>query len=194
MNVLYTFPDPDPDAPSKEHGPRKRISPWILVGFILVAGTVVFVLQSLKSNEYAEESSMTALDIKSTIIQTATHRPSNPIHPNGGVLGPWWIYARGSNGDSLLGLCLESDDLHVGASRAFIRLDSHRDSLSLILENAVIAILPSGDVDGRVEHHDLIEIGPIPLSIDVLDDSFDKNGFGCDQENTNVETMVMSRI
>jgi len=169
MNVLYRFPQLE-EVPEPDVRPRKKRRGIVILGlFLMLAITSLFVGWS-DSPTSDQTRGVSVHDVKSMIIQTATHRPENSIHPNGGVLGSWWIYAMESTGDSLIGLCLESKRSHIGASKAVIRIDAEDNSLSFILENAVVAILPDGHDEGSLERHESLEIGPIPLTIDVVDD------------------------
>ncbi len=169
MNVIYTFP-PTEQATTTCDGPKKpRVGIVLLFSMVLVIMTGLLVMWTVSDGE-DDDSKLTVDDIRSMIIETATHRPENSIHPNGGVLGSWWIYATESAGDSLLGLCLESRESHIGASRAFMIIDAEDDTLSFILENAVVAVLPHGQIDGSLERHASLEIGPIPLIVDVIND------------------------
>ncbi len=169
MNVLYKFPQLNEVSGSND-GPRKKRRGMMIFGiFFTLSMTILFIGWSDASTS-DETPGMSVRDVTSMIVETATNRPENSIHPNGGVLGSWWIYAMESSGDSLIGLCLESKEMHIGASRAVIKIDSKDDSLSFILENAVVAFLPNGHNEGSLEQHDSLKIGPIPLTINVVDD------------------------
>tara|TARA_Y100000589_G_scaffold266352_2_gene257564 strand:- start:1932 stop:2510 length:579 start_codon:yes stop_codon:yes gene_type:complete len=169
MNVLYSFPQFE-EASEAVGGPRKKRRGTIIFGiFLTLAVTILFIGWS-DSASSDQGSGKSVHDVKSMIIETATHRPENTIHPNGGVLGSWWIYANESIGDSLIGLCLESKRSHIGASRAVIRIDVDDDTLSFILEDAVVAVLPDSGIEGSLERHDSLKIGPIPLTFDVVED------------------------
>lgn len=167
MDDIYKFPSVD-RMQTADDGPKKRRG-----GTVILCGLLMIAFLSFGwsvSGDQEVDSRMTVDEIRSMIIETATHRPDNSIHPNGGVLGSWWIYATESAGDSLLGLCLESRTSHIGASRAFMRIDADENSLSFILENAVVAVLPDGRSHGSLDQYDSLEIGPIPLTVDVIDD------------------------
>ena len=168
MNVIYKFPKLD-EVTETIDGPRKKPRGMMILGlFLILAITILFIGWS-DSPGSDEKTGMSVYDVKSMIIETATHRPENSVHPNGGVLGSWWIYAMESSGDSLIGLCLESKRSHIGASRAVIRIDAEDNSLSFILENAVVAVIPDGHGEGSLERHDSLKVGPIPLTVDVID-------------------------
>ena len=168
MNVIYKFPKLD-EVTETIDGPRKKPRGMMILGlFLILAITILFIGWS-DSPGSDEKTGMSVHDVKSMIIETATHRPENSVHPNGGVLGSWWIYAMESSGDSLIGLCLESKRSHIGASRAVIRIDAEDNSLSFILENAVVAVIPDGHGEGSLERHDSLKVGPIPLTVDVID-------------------------
>ncbi len=169
MNVLYRFPAINDGKETVGEPRKKRGGMFILIVLcVLIVASLSFGWSD--DGDSNPDPKMSVHDVRSMIIETATHRPANSTHPNGGLIGSWWIYATESSGDSLLGLCLESKESHIGASRADIRIDSERNTLSFILENAVVAILPDGDTEGILERHDLLEIGPISLIVDVLDD------------------------
>lgn len=116
----------------------------------------------------ASTPTATASDIKKLVIKTALHRPSDAVEPQGGVLGPWWIYAASSEHGELLGLCLEGADAHIAASKATILIDNETNSLSFHLQDAVIVSLPGKNRDGSIERHESIRFGPVPMSIDIL--------------------------
>ena len=167
MDVIYKFPSVD-RVQTADDGPKKGRG-----GIVFLCCLLMIAFLSLGwsgSGDREKGSSMTAEEIRSMVIETATRRPENSIHPNGGVLGSWWIYATESAGDSLLGLCLESRTSHIGASRAFVMIDVEENSLSFVLENAVVAVLPDSRSEGSLDQYDSLEIGPIPLTVDVIQD------------------------
>ena len=173
MDVLYRFPTNEP--PSSDSDRKKGPGRWRharLLAFLVVAGFVVGIaFKSVPGASKADSPVANTTDIKSLVIKTALHRPEDKTQPSGGVLGPWWIHASGSEGGNLIGLCLEGSDAHVAAARAEVLVDADENSLSFLLMDAVIVTLPGEGDEGLVERHDSIQLGPIPMSIDIVSES-----------------------
>ncbi|MCH2134682.1 MAG: hypothetical protein MK116_13135 [Phycisphaerales bacterium] len=167
MNVIYRFPTEDPVPPPR---PRTRRGSRLLLGIgalalLAMSGSAWF----LGGSGLASPVAM-ADDIESFISRTALHRALEG--PAGGVLGPWWIHATGSDPDTgdILGLCLEGNDTQIAAARASVEVDSETDTLLLRLHDVVVVTLPDKNRDGHVAKHDTLLLGPIPMSVDIQDD------------------------
>ena len=169
MNVLYRFPSNEPQSTttSEEVGPGRRRRGRLLLILVLTGCALGLAFTAIPGASKADTPSATASGIKALVIKTALHRPSDATQPHGGVLGPWWIYAAGSEDGELLGLCLEGSDAHIAASKARVLIDTDTNSLSLHLQDAVIVSLPGKNDGGHIERHESIRFGPVPMSIDI---------------------------
>ena len=168
MNGPYQFPGSESSFVER---PKTSRGSWFL--FLCAAAALVL---SIGSAFWLEDPTIgvpmaSSDDIESLVVKTALHRPATDTQPDGGVLGPWWIHATGTEGDSrqLIDVCLEGTDVHIAARRARIEVDSNSDTLSLHLEQALVVTLPTGTTDGSVDRHATLLLGPIPMSIDIED-------------------------
>lgn len=172
MNVLYRFPSHEPEtSTSEEVGPGTRRRNRLLVIVVLTGCLLGLAFSAIPGASKANIPSANAADIEKHVIQTALHRPVDAREPQGGVLGPWWIYAEASKNGELLGLCLEGSDAHIAAAKAQILIDSETNSLSFLLHDAIIVSLPGKNTEGSLERHKSIRFGPIPMSIDIVSES-----------------------
>ena len=169
MNDPYQFPGSESSLIER---PKPSRGSW----FLFVAAAAALVLSVGSAFWFEKETISIPMassgDIEALVIKTALHRPSTETQPDGGVLGPWWIHATGTEGGTgqLLDLCLEGSDVHIAARRGRVQVDSDSDTLSLHLEQAVVVTLPTTEVDGKVDRHETLLLGPIPMSIDIEED------------------------
>ena len=169
MNDPYKFPGSESSIIER---PKSSRGSWFL--FLVAAAALAL---SLGSAFWMEDAQIkvpmaSSSDIESLIIKSALHRPSVANQPDGGVLGPWWIHATGTEAGTgrLVDVCLEGSDVHIAARRARVQADSESDTLSLYLEQAVVVTLPDEDNPGKVDRHSTLMLGPIPMTIDIEHD------------------------
>lgn len=169
MNDPYRFTGSESSLIER---PKASRGSW----FLFLAAAAALVLSVGSAFWFTEDSIRIPMassgDIEALVIKTALHRPSTDNQPNGGVLGPWWIHATGTEGGTgqLIDLCLEGSDVHIAARRGRVQVDSTSNTLSLYLEQAVVVTLPTTDVGGKVDRHETLLLGPIPMSIDIEED------------------------
>ena len=145
----------------KRRSYARLLLPMACAGMI-IAGLLVIFTHSIKETT-------TVGEIRDRIHGIALREP------DGGPIGPWWICASALDAETgdLTDFHLETAGIRIAAKRARVIVNTETDSMSLDLRGVVYVRIPDSGEQGpdhRVLEKNRMELGPIPISADVVED------------------------
>ncbi len=155
----------EPAAPANHH-PKPRWSRRLLLPLSFAALIVLSIVILRGGAPRSPTVSRVIRDVHQVALK----------HPDGGLIGSWWIAAKDINPltGELLSFSVECGPLHIGAEAARVVVDPETNTFQFELRNVVVARAergesrrPGGDFVLDVDSYTL---GPIPYHIDIVAD------------------------
>lgn len=117
----------------------------------------------------------TASEVRTKISEVVLHQSTKPGAQAGGAIGPWWVSASGFDPHTNVfeNLRITSDQLHVAAETAELKIDPSADTFTFELDQVVLFDLDDADVPDRSTPMRTIRsytLGPIEYGVDIVPD------------------------
>ena len=95
--------------------------------------------------------------------------------PQGGLIGPWWVSATGTDKSSgrLTGFTVECGPIDIGAATTRIIVNHHSNSFQFEMWDVVFARTfdpANPDAEHTLQHMDRYVLGPLPYPFDIVPD------------------------
>ncbi len=95
--------------------------------------------------------------------------------PQGGLIGPWWVSASGTDEESgrLTGFKVECGSIDIAAGTARIIVNHHSNTFQFEMWDVVFARMPDSsdpNAEHTLQHLDRYMLGPLPYPKDIVAD------------------------